>query len=173
MNESISNVFFLSGWFNRCYFVCSVACFREIYSFTRHWGGVPVLWATTNCNNKCRCCGEVNLFWFCRVAVEICLWGLYWWSSCNDGIMFRHSKKVHKRAPKAKGALCHSQICIWSQNSPTLLKNVLDSTSKLAITSNLEASTPACLNNSAKACFRHTKFFYSTHLYYGCWKGTF
>jgi len=77
-------------------------------------------------------------------------------------------KKVQEIAPKAKGALCHSQICICLQNSPTLLKNVLDSTSNSAITSNLAALTPACLKNSAKTCFRHTKFFYSAHLYDGC-----
>ena len=36
INESISSVFFSSGWVNRCYFMCSVVCFREIYSFRRH-----------------------------------------------------------------------------------------------------------------------------------------
>jgi len=33
INQSISNVFFLSVWVNRCYSIGSVACFREIYSF--------------------------------------------------------------------------------------------------------------------------------------------
>jgi len=33
-----------------------------------------------------------NLFWFYRVSVEkICLCGLCWWTSCNDGIALRLS----------------------------------------------------------------------------------
>ena len=173
INESISNVFLSSGWVNRCYVMCSVSCFRGIYSFRRHWSRAPVLWETANCNKKCRCSGEVNLLWFFRVAVEICLWGLYWWSSCNYGITFRHSKKVQELSPKPKGALCHSEYMY-------LLAKLTNSSEKCSgfhfkfgsYTSNMEALTPACLNNSPKTCFRHTKF-YSTHLYDGCWKETF
>jgi len=29
-------MFFSCGWVNRCYFMCWVACFCEIYSFLRH-----------------------------------------------------------------------------------------------------------------------------------------
>ena len=38
INESISNsnIFFSSGFVNRCYFMCSVACFRKINSFRKH-----------------------------------------------------------------------------------------------------------------------------------------
>jgi len=35
INESVSNVFFSSGWVSSCYFMWSVACFHEIYSFRR------------------------------------------------------------------------------------------------------------------------------------------
>jgi len=49
--------------------------------------------------------------------VEICLWGFYWWRSCNDGITFRLSKKVQELALKAKGKhLCPSQMCDCWEN---------------------------------------------------------
>jgi len=35
-NESISNSNAFCRWVNRCYFMCSVACFRDMYSFRRH-----------------------------------------------------------------------------------------------------------------------------------------
>ena len=90
--------------------------------------------------------------------MEICLYDLYSWSSCNDGITFRLSKKIKERAPEAKGT--HTVIHRCAPATRTLLpplKNVLDSTIKISsITSNQEALTPACLKNSAKTCFRHT-----------------
>jgi len=31
INEMEASAMFFSGWFNRCYFLCSIACFHEIF----------------------------------------------------------------------------------------------------------------------------------------------
>jgi len=31
INEMEASSMFFNGWFNRCYFLCSIACFHEIY----------------------------------------------------------------------------------------------------------------------------------------------
>ena len=104
--------------------------------------------------------------------MEIYLWGWYWWNSCNGGITFWLSKKVHELASKAKGTHCVIHRCALARRTvPTPLKNVLDSTIKLSITSNLQALTPACLKNFA--WIQHTEFFYSTRLYAGYRKEMF
>jgi len=100
-----STMFSSSGWVSRCYFLCSVACFWEIYSFRINESGVPVLGGTAN-YNKCRCCGEVNLFWFCRVAMDI----------CNNGapaMMGSHSgfQKQFKNLLLKQKVHCQTDVC--------------------------------------------------------------
>jgi len=50
--------FFWNGWAKRCCFMCSVACFREIYSFRRQ-RGAPFLCGAAN--YKCRCSRDVKI----------------------------------------------------------------------------------------------------------------
>jgi len=77
--------------------------------------------------------------------VEICLWGWYWWSSCNGGITFRFSKKFTNLLLNQEIHTCVIHRCALASGTlPTSLKIVLDSTIKLSIPSNLEACTPAC-----------------------------
>ena len=60
-NESVSNIFFTSGCVNRCYFMCSVACFREIYLFIQQTFKKSSCFVR-NCKLQCRCSREVKTF---------------------------------------------------------------------------------------------------------------
>ena len=56
-----------------------------------------------------------------------CLWSLYRWSSCYDGIPVRLYKKVKKLAPEAKGTHCFiHRYALASKTLPTALKNILN-----------------------------------------------
>ena len=175
INDSISNVFFSSGWFNRCCFMCSVTCFRERYSFSRH-----LKWSFYFVRN-CKLQQQVEMFLRSKsfFILQSCSGNIFvgfvlmellqWWDHVQA------FKKVQELAPEAKGIHCVIHRCaLASRTLPAPLKNVMDSTIKiLSITWNLEALPAACLKNSAKTCFWQTKFFYCTCLYAGCWKETF
>jgi len=110
-NESVSNIFFTSGCVNRCYFMCSVACFREIYLFIQQTFKKSSCFVR-NCKLQCRCSREVKTFLILQsfsgnmfvglILMEL----LQWWN---------HVPALKKQFKNLLLKLC---IWKWAESSP-------------------------------------------------------
>ena len=104
-----------------------------------------------------------KLFWFRRVAVKICLWGSYSWSSCVDGVTFTLLKKFKILLLKQTvRTASFTDVPLPAELYLLHWKMFWIPRSKLSNTWNLEALVSACLKNSAKTYFRHTILFYTS-----------